>query len=163
MRVFTIIILIIIAIIFSTNIQYNTGQDAIDYPIRAFYHADLQHLLANGISLYNLSFMEDVLGRTKFLSAILFIWIVSSLLLYLFHTLIPSRKVYTIGFSGVIFGLIVVYFSLLGNKNIGLAGLIISILPQIFVPGISFEGHLAGIISGIIYITIFPLNKTLKI
>lgn len=164
MNIVTYIILGILVIIFISPFNfYNTGHDVIDYQLRSLYHANIQHLVANGISFYALSFMEEVIGWKRFLFAIIFIWIVSSLLLYFEHKILPSRKVYTVGFSGVIFGMIVVYFSLLGRGTaVSVAGLIFSILPQLVVPGISFDGHLCGIIAGIIYILLFPvkINRT---
>lgn len=157
MRIVSYIILgIIILVFFSVN-NYSSGNDLIDYPLRSFYHADMSHLIANGISFLALSFMEEIIGWDQLLLAILFIWIFSSILLYLYHFLFPSRKVYTVGFSGVIFGLIVVYYSLLGQSaGVNILGLIISILPQLTMIGISFEGHLAGIIAGVLYIMLFP-------
>jgi len=164
MPIISYIILGIIVLVFLTSINnYNTGYDAIDYPLRSLYHANLSHLLANGISLFALSFMEEVIGWKMFLFAIVFIWIVSSMILYFIHLAFPSRKVYTVGFSGVIFGLIVIYFSLLGRSaGVTLLGLVVSILPQLYMTGISFEGHLAGIIAGIIYILLFPTNKRIS-
>lgn len=161
MRIVTYTILAIMFLVYFTNLNNtNTGTDIIDYPLRGFYHADISHLLANSISFYALSFMEEILGWEKFITAIIFIWIVSSLILYAIHIIMPSRKVYTIGFSGVIFGLIVVYYTLLNkSKSITMAGLIISILPQLMVTGISFEGHLSGILAGIIYVTLFPIKN----
>ena len=158
MRIITYIILGIIVLIFFSSLNfYDTGYDIVDYPLRSFYHANISHLVANGISLYALSFMEDIIGWGQFLLAILFIWIVSSIILYVIHIIFPSRKIYTVGFSAVIFGLIVVYYSLLNQSPaVTLAGLVVSILPQIAIPGISFEGHLAGIIAGIIYVLLFP-------
>lgn len=165
MRVITYIILGIITIIFFTSLNfYDIGNDIIDYPLRSLYHANISHLLANGLSLYALSFMEEIIGWTQFLIAILFIWITSSIILYIIHIIFPSRKIYTVGFSGIIFGLIVVYYTLFkqGHQEgpgVNLIGLIISILPQLAIPGISFEGHLAGILAGIIYVLLFPLDK----
>ena len=109
--------------------------------------------------------MEEIIGWGQFLFAILFIWIVSGIILYIIHKVFPSRKVYTVGFSGVIFGLIVVYYTLLGKgPGVSFIGLLVSILPQLVVPGISFEGHLSGIIAGIIFVLLFPVkNKSGKI
>lgn len=160
MRTITYIILVILFIVYVTPLNfYNTGSEIINYGLRAFYHANIEHLLVNSISLYSLSFLEEIMGHKRFLLAIIFIWICSSIILYIIHAVLPSRKIYTVGFSGIIFGLMVVYFSLL-NTNIGItmAGLIISIIPQLIIPGISFEGHLSGIIAGIIYIIVFPLK-----
>lgn len=151
-----IIIGILVLVFFSINF-YQTESETVNYALRSFYHANTAHLLANAISLYSLSFIEDIIGGTQFLFAIIFIWIVSSIILYLIHLLVPSRKVLTVGFSGIIFGLIVIYYALLNQSSaVNLAGLIVSILPQLFVRGISFEGHLSGIIAGIIYIFVFP-------
>lgn len=163
MNIITYIILgIIITIFFIMKDFYDTGYDIIDYPLRAFYHADLDHLIANSISLYTLSFIEDIMGSAQFLFAIIFIWIVSSILLYIEHLILPSRKVYTVGFSAVIFGLIVIYYSLLNRSPaVTFTGLTISILPQLFVPGISWEGHLCGILAGILYVILFPIKKNI--
>ena len=161
MRVVSYIILGIIIIVFFTSLNnYNTGQDVIDYTLHSFYHANIQHLIANAISFYGLSFIEEIMGSAQFLLAMVFIWIVSSLLLYVYHTIFRSRKVYTIGFSAIIFGLIVIYYSLLNqNPAITVTGLVISILPQILVPGISYEGHICGVIAGVLYVMLFPVNK----
>lgn len=164
MNIVTYIILgILITIFFIMKKFYDTGYDIIDYPLRALYHADLNHLVANSISFYSLSFIENIMGRKQFIFAIVFIWLVSSILLYIDHIILPSRKVYTVGFSAVIFGLIVIYYSLLNRSTVvTFAGLAVSILPQLFVPNISFDGHLCGIIAGILYVTMFPLNKKIN-
>ncbi|AYV85438.1 MAG: putative rhomboid protein [Satyrvirus sp.] len=157
MRIVSYIILGIIILVFFTHLNfYSTHIDLIDYPLRAFYHANIAHLAANAISFYSLSFLENAMGSAQFLLAMVFIWIFSSIILYAIHKIFPSRKKYTVGFSGVIFGLIVIYFFLL-NKSAGITtiGLIISILPQILAPGISFEGHLSGIIAGFLYVLFF--------
>ncbi|AUV58590.1 rhomboid [Bandra megavirus] len=155
-----ILLLIMVVIYFSPANFYDTSNELVNYSLRTYYHANIEHLIANSISLYYLSFLEDLLGHTQFAIAIIFIWLVSSMILYIIHAIMPSRKVYTVGFSGVIFGLIVIYYiSLNQNPGITMTGLIISILPQLVVPGISFEGHLSGIIAGVIYITLFPVKK----
>ena len=155
----TIVIIAIIVIVFLTINFKSTGLDIIDYPIRHLYHADMTHLATNTVSVIVLSFMEEILGWKRYLFAILFIWILSSMILLLIHKMFPSRKVVTVGFSGVIFGLSVIYYKLLGaSSSITLVGLLISIVPQLLVPGISVEGHLSGIIAGIIYITLFPIE-----
>lgn len=155
-----IIIGILVLIFFSPVNFYDTGKEPVDYILRSLYHANTTHLIANTFSLYSLSFIEDIIGKTQFLFSILFIWIVSSILLYFVHLVIPSRKVYTVGFSAVIFGLVVIYYSLLNRgASVTLGGLVISILPQLFIRGISFEGHLCGIVAGILYVLLFPLKR----
>lgn len=140
----------------------DTNVEFVNYMVRPFYHADISHLVANAISFYNLSSIENIIGTGQFAVAIVFIWIASSMLLLGYHSIFPSRKIKTVGFSGVIFGLIIVYYYLLNNnsKILSTTSLIISILPQILVPGISFEGHVAGIFAGLIYVTLFrPKRK----
>lgn len=163
-RPLTLTILIMLAVIFFSSINgFSTNSDLINYPIRSFYHANLTHLLANGFSLFVLSFMEELIGWQNFLLAILFIWLLSSYILLGIHTFIPKTKAYTVGFSGVIFGLYVLYFSLLGNNNVvSIGGLILSIIPQLFVRGISFAGHLSGILAGIIFVMLFKPRTMLK-
>ena len=157
MRVVSYVILGIMVLIFFTSMNfYSTSNELLNYQLRTFYHANIAHLLANGFSFYNLSFIEDIIGSGQFLLAIVFISVVSSLLLYFYHKFVPSRKVLTVGFSGVIFGLFVVYFSLMGQNSIlSVGGLLLSIIPQLLVPGISFEGHVCGIIAGCIYVLFF--------
>lgn len=158
MRPVSYMILIIIVIVFFTKMNmYDSNNEIVNYILRSFYHANMSHLIANGISFYNLSFIEDVLGSVKFLIAMIFIWIISSLLLYVYHHFFPSRKVLTVGFSGVIFGLFVVYYSMIGDgAGFTVGRLIISIVPQLVVPGISWEGHICGIIAGVLYVLLFP-------
>lgn len=157
MRTVTYIILAIMAIVFFTSLNhYDINNDLLNYQLRTMYHANMEHLVANAISFFFLSSIENIIGSGQFLIAIAFIWILSGLMLYFVHWVFPSRKVYTVGFSGVVFGLFVVYFYLLSKSPLAsVAGLVISILPQLFVRGISFEGHLTGIIAGIIYVLIF--------
>lgn len=157
----TYIMLGIMVLVYISPINfYNTPNDMLNYQIRSFYHANTSHLIANGVSFLALSRVENMIGSGPYLVAILFISVVSSMLLYFYHKIIPSRKVYTVGFSGVIFGLIVVYMSLMGGPmGLNIAGLLISILPQIAVPGISWEGHICGVIAGLIYVLLFRPNK----
>lgn len=124
--------------------------------LRPLYHNDFTHLILNSLSLYGLSSMEDVIGKSKFIQAVLFIWIVSRLLLYLLHKIAPSANTYAVGFSGVVFGLIIVYlFTLNENNQTELMYLVLSVAPQLFIPGISYVGHLCGIIAGLIYVYVF--------
>jgi rhomboid domain-containing protein 1 len=131
----------------------NTGLGPVDYTLRSFFHANLIHLAANLFTLWQLSDLAKSFTTQQFINLIIMLTILSSSILYLINYLIPSTKTITIGFSGVIFGLFVVSQKLsgydlthIGTKNI------IQILPQLLIPGISFWGHLSGIISGFIYI-----------
>jgi rhomboid domain-containing protein 1 len=160
MRVVSYIILAILVLVYFTNMNlYETSSEIVNYQLRSFYHANLQHLAANAISFYGLSFIEDVIGTSQFIVCVTFLWFVSSLLLYVYHQIFQSRKIVTVGFSAVIFGLFVVYFSLLHERpSMTVAKLMISILPQMIIPGVSFDGHVCGIVAGFLYVTLFPVN-----
>jgi membrane associated rhomboid family serine protease len=161
MRIVSYIIIGIMVIIFITPLNnINTSNEIWNYLLRTAYHANATHLIANMLTFYGLSFIENEMGHYSFLLAILFIWIISSIMLYVYHTIVPSKKVYTIGFSGVIYGLIVVYISLLGDQsNISIFDLIGSLVPQLFVSQISIEGHFFGILAGFLYVTFFGASK----
>ena len=157
MYVVTYVILGILFLIYLS--EYNmqdTGIEIYDYYIRTMYHVNMSHLLANSVSLIILSPMEDILGWQKFLFAIIFIWIISVFILIVIHQAVPSRKVPTYGFSGVIFGLMVIYLYLLNrDEMLSIVALVASVIPQIFIQGISFEGHLSGIIAGFMFVKFF--------
>lgn len=164
MRIASYIIMGILVLIFITKLNtLDVGNEFLNYQFRSLQHANLAHIAANLFSFYNLSFIEDIMGTKSFLLAMIFIWIVSSSLLYAYHRVFPSRKRHTVGFSAVIFGLIIIYYTLLNQSpGISLIGLALSILPQILVPGISWEGHICGIIAGIIYVMLFPLKQRIS-
>lgn len=161
MRVVTIAIIGIMILIYVTPFNmHDFGSIVIDAPARTFYHANWEHLIANSISFFALSFMEQKMGSLKYLMAIIFIWAVSTLILYGIFWLFPSRRAYTVGFSGVIFGLSVLYFTMMGSSpGISALGLAVTLVPQLFVPGISWEGHLAGILAGVLYVICFPIKE----
>lgn len=126
-----------------------------NYILRTFYHADILHLLANMITLYQLnSLTQHTQSRNQLIQIIAFSWIGSSLLLYLVHKFLGQERI-AIGFSGVLFSLIIINEYLRTNQFLTFSGQQISeILPQILFPGISFLGHLTGILTGIGYSTI---------
>ena len=157
MHILSYVIMGILILVYISPLNfYNTSIEPFNYVLRSTYHANLSHLAANLFSFYFLSSIGDIIGEKHFLMAIIFIWIVSSILLYLYQQILPSRKFYTVGFSAVIFGLFVVYYSLIKQNNvISVGALLISIVPQILIPGISWEGHICGIIAGIIYVLLF--------
>lgn len=119
----------------------------------ALMHANLQHIAANLISFVNVgSYCELKTGKKSFSYAI---WL-SMLLSGLFVTIFSNG--YTVGFSGVVFG-ILGYFAVLLYKDDGqwdgsdlyLVGRMI--VPNIiisFMPGVSLPGHAGGFIGGII-------------
>lgn len=154
MQIITLIIIFIVTLIYFSryNLKMFRG-DLTNYMVGPLYHANMSHLLANMTSLFFLSRVEQSIGWGTYIEAILFIWVVSSLLLFTLHNLVPAMKVKTVGFSGIIFGLIVVNYVLSGMRSTTAAKyLILSIIPQIMIPNISVEGHFCGILAGLIYV-----------
>lgn len=127
--------------------------EPLNYLSRSFFHGSISHLLANMLTLWQLRGLKDDLSINELPKIIIFIWITSSLILYLFHTLLPNTKRPTIGFSGVLFGLIMVsQYLATGSLTEVSTELIINILPQLMIPNVSFWGHLSGILSGLVYL-----------
>jgi len=131
----------------------NFNFEPLNYILRSFFHGNSYHLAANLFSLWQLNSLAQTMGRTQFARLLAFLLITSSLILYSIHTFFPQTKVTTVGFSAVLFGLIIVINYLASGNLFSVSGeAILRILPQFFVPGISFWGHLSGILSGIIYL-----------
>lgn len=134
----------------------DTHVAAIDYILRTFYHADLIHLVSNMLVLSRMTVLGELLSTAKLIQMLLFLTITSSILLFGVNALLPGEDRITIGFSGVLFGMIVVKNMLLGFPvesvltDIGLL-----ILPGLVQPNISFLGHLSGVIAGFLYVFLF--------
>ena len=121
----------------------------------AFMHASLQHILANMYSFYNLgSYCENFTTKRNYIIALIVSLIGSSLMVFNFS----NPQVYTVGFSGVVFGVLGFYAVCL-YKNDGrldeyeknyLIRVILSNVIVSLMPGISWQGHLGGFIGGLI-------------
>ncbi|GAU16765.1 hypothetical protein TSUD_200080 [Trifolium subterraneum] len=137
--------------------------------LSAFYHTGEPHLVYNMISLLWKGIqLESSMGSVQFASMV-----ASLLTLSQGITLILSKSLliffdyersyyyeYAVGFSGVLFAMKVVlnsqsedysnvYGVLVPSRYAAWAELI---LIQLFVPGVSFIGHLSGIFAGLVYL-----------
>ena len=124
-------------------------------PLSPFLHGNLSHLLVNTVPFLVLGGLVALQGRRAFLGVSLFVIICGGIALWLF-----GRMAYHIGASGLIFG----YFGYLvarawyerspGSILIALVtlffygGLIWGVLPT--TTYISWEGHLFGLLAGIL-------------
>jgi membrane associated rhomboid family serine protease len=137
----------------------------------AFFHMGLMHIFFNMMSLYSLGGpLERALGTLCFLGVNL-AFVVLSNIMYLLGAWLAFKAtddsswlVYcSVGFSGVLFGLVVLETklgdatqprSLFGVCNVPAAAYpwALLILLQILMPGISFIGHLTGLLCGILYV-----------
>ena len=119
----------------------------------ALMHGGFEHIAANLISFVNLgTYCELNTSKKSYSLAILFSLILSGLSVVMF------TEGYTVGFSGVVFG-IMGYFAVLLYKDDGewdstdaylLARMIIPNIVVSFMPGVSLAGHAGGFLGGII-------------
>ncbi|KAK6257807.1 hypothetical protein QUC31_001266 [Theobroma cacao] len=134
-----------------------------------FYHVGESHLVFNMMSLLWKGIqLETSMGSSEFASMVIALvgmsqgitlLLAKSLLLFLDYER-PYYAQYAVGFSGVLFALKVVLNSQSENYT-NVYGLIVParygawaelILIQMFVPGVSFLGHLGGILAGLLYL-----------
>ena len=119
----------------------------------ALMHANLEHIVANLFSFINVGSYCEINTNKKSYSIAIFL---SMLLSGIFVTIFSNA--YTVGFSGVVFG-ILGYFAVLlykddgqwDQKDLYLVGRMI--IPNIivsFMPGVSLSGHAGGFLGGII-------------
>jgi rhomboid domain-containing protein 1 len=137
--------------------------------LSAFYHIGEPHLVYNMISLLWKGIqLESSMGSVQFASMV-----ASLLTLSQGITLILSKSLliffdyersyyyeYAVGFSGVLFAMKVVLNSQSEDYS-NVYGVLVParyaawaelILIQMFVPGVSFIGHLSGILAGLVYL-----------
>lgn len=128
-------------------------------------HGDFEHLLANTLPFFFLSFLLFVFYEKRASLYLFLIWITAGL-----FTWIIGRYASHIGASGVIYGLAsFLVFGGIFSKNWKL--ILVSILVLVFYSGliwgifpteshVSWEGHLAGALSGLLWA--FLYRKTLQ-
>lgn len=134
----------------------DTSFEPVDYILRAFFHADVPHLLANILTMLRLGYLSANVTIATLIKMLIFLTLTSSLLLYIAHALFPQFKKTTIGFSGVLFGLIVVKNVLAGaDLETVMIDVSIQLLPDLLEPQISFLGHFLGAVSGFLYVLLF--------
>ncbi|KDP28027.1 hypothetical protein JCGZ_19107 [Jatropha curcas] len=134
-----------------------------------FYHVGESHLVYNMISLLWKGIqLESSMGSAEFASMVAALLtmsqgitlLLSKSLLLFFDYGRPFYSEYAVGFSGVLFAMKVVLNSQSEDYTY-VHGLVVParhaawaelILVQMFVPGVSFLGHLGGILAGILYL-----------
>ena len=116
----------------------------------AFLHASPLHLLFNMYALWVTGqYLEPLLGRARFLA----LYLVSALGGAVGATLLPmTAGVTTVGASGAVFGLFGALFVVnrrLGRQSNQVLVLIgINLALGFFVPNISWQGHVGGLVTG---------------
>jgi membrane associated rhomboid family serine protease len=116
----------------------------------AFLHASTLHLLFNMYALWVTGqYLEPLLGRARFLA----LYLLSALGGAVGATLLPLTAGSTVvGASGAVFGLFAALFVVnrrLGRQSSQVLVLIgINLVLGIVVPGISWQGHVGGLVTG---------------
>ncbi len=128
-----------------------------------FLHANLIHIATNMISLYILGIpLERILGRGRFLLIYLLSLLGGSISVMLFSGLFTP----TIGASGAIYGLMGALLVTFKRLNYELRPLLIVLALNVYVTfqfaGISWQGHLGGLVVGAIVgaSMVFPPKET---
>lgn len=129
----------------------------------AFLHGNIAHIGLNMLSLYWLGrFIEVALGSWRMLFVYMVALVASGISVVLFSP--PNAE--TLGASGAIFGLFGALFAIglklgrngseLVRANIGI--LVLNLIWSFAVPGISWQAHVGGLISGFIvtYLIFWP-------
>ncbi|MBQ9020433.1 MAG: rhomboid family intramembrane serine protease [Eggerthellaceae bacterium] len=131
-----------------------------------FMHGDLMHLGCNMVTLCYVGFvLEDILGHARFAIVYFFAGIVGGLIWYGIVTATGQVNTGVVGASGALFGLFGTYFYLLVRERQspvvlmsaprledvrGVASLLAVNIVIGFAPGISMEGHLGGLLAGLV-------------
>ena len=131
-----------------------TVDGLIGIPLMPFLHGSFDHLLVNTLPAVILGGLVAIQGSKKFLTATVFITLVGGGALW-----VVGRSAVHVGASGLIFGYFgyliarAWYTRSLGAVLIALAvavvygGILLGVLP-FFQEGVSWEGHLTGLIAG---------------
>lgn len=139
--------------------------------LSAFYHVSESHLFYNMLSLLWKGIqLETAMGSVKFASMVaslvgmsqgITLLLAKALLLFDYERAYYNE--YSAGFSGVLFAMKVVLYSEGYDNYTYVHGLMVParyaawaelILVQMFVPGVSFLGHLGGVLAGFLYLYI---------
>lgn len=120
----------------------------------AFLHSGFMHIAFNMLALYSVGIeLEQVLGRTRYLSVYLLSAIGASLFVLAWVLIQPSSLgTVTVGASGAVFGLFGAMFVLQkqsGMDTRAVVGLLlVNLLIGFIVPNVSWQGHVGGLATG---------------
>jgi membrane associated rhomboid family serine protease len=125
-----------------------------DIFVAPFLHFSWQHIEGNSLPLFVLGFLAAYRGIKRFLLVSLIVLVVSGLAVWLFQ----SSTSYTVGASGLIFGYFG-YVLLRGIFDRNLVDVVVGVIAGVMywtilsvaipgTPGISWIGHLGGLVGG---------------
>ena len=123
---------------------------------RQLYHGDINHLAFNFIAFANLTHqITQITGLFTYMIIFALIFVLMVILDYIFYGL--GLIECSIGFSGVVFGLLGWVFLHQRGFNLQLlVDLALLLAPSLTTPGISFTGHLLGLVAGML---VYPVTR----
>lgn len=126
--------------------------------LRTVVHANIVHLAINLVSFRNISnALITKLSTKTYVQILILVWILDGLSDYL--SISAGIKACSVGFSGVIFGLIAYYFLEVSDDYMFVVSqLLLLLIPGLLIPGISNFGHMLGILNGFI-VKMFVLRR----
>lgn len=132
----------------------------------ALMHGSYYHIIGNLGAFTNVGiFIEQMYGKKRYLLILLAALLGSGLVITFL-----GREIYTVGLSGVVWGVFGAYVSYL-FKNDGrfdsmeLSQIARMLIPNIiisFLPGVSWQGHLGGFIGGLLMSMLLPLYNNYR-
>lgn len=125
-----------------------------------FFHVNIVHIGLNMVSLMIIGrLVEPVLGKWRYLALFLVAGFGGSVACYLLSN--PFQG--AVGASGAIFGLFGAYFVLARRARADSSGILVLIAINLFysfvVPGISWQGHVGGLVTGVVLAAGFGLGR----
>lgn len=147
-----ILVVVSLLFIFRQWVSLPCGLDILSAFSRNFIHVDPLHLMINLYGFYRLADLEFSVGSIRYLALILLLTFFQSVLEWLYLTIRPIGGSCSIGFSGILFGILTfMFFFDRGIDLTLLLALFVSILSSSATSErISFTGHLFGVISGLL-------------
>lgn len=151
-----IVTLTLIAIqIFASKTFMDCGDTGISRQVlHSLIHGSATHLLVNIFTFIQLFRLEQALGSRDYFILIIIILLLSSLLYWLMNKLLYGSEIQcSVGFSGVLFGLLVWSRMVINGGSFDLKELLLwsslLIFPVLQNPRISLLGHLSGFLVGL--------------
>lgn len=162
---FIAIILVFVSVLYSSKALTNLPCEnkVNDLFLTNFIHTDIWHLLTNLYGLAVISQIEEKIGTRKFMLLVSFNLVVFVTIDYFYRKI--SKAKCSIGFSGILYGLLL--YELLElhkfSVNLVLSIVLFLIASQITNTSVSLSSHIIGVISGVISTFLMKIESKIKL